>query len=143
MNKQRNEPIYCPSCGREKPFVGTDAEIQKVYRVHFVRQFAVVCPADEDGCGMSSGYYATEEEAIAAWNRRHIPKFACPKDCAHCPLWHPKDELPHFGYVGFCEAGSKRAYFGADPEIADIDFGKLGVMAFSKLPLPKPPEESL
>ncbi len=32
--------------------------------------FYVICNDLEGGCGASSGYEHTEEEAIAAWNRR-------------------------------------------------------------------------
>lgn len=32
--------------------------------------FTVVCNVNKGGCGASSGYYETEEKAIAAWNRR-------------------------------------------------------------------------
>lgn len=31
----------------------------------------VVCRYDEGGCGASSGYRPTEQEAIDAWNTRH------------------------------------------------------------------------
>lgn len=30
----------------------------------------VVCGVPEGGCGAASGYYASKEEAVAAWNRR-------------------------------------------------------------------------
>jgi hypothetical protein len=30
----------------------------------------VVCVAQKGGCGASSGYYDTPEEAVQAWNRR-------------------------------------------------------------------------
>lgn len=31
---------------------------------------AIVCKWNSGGCGASSGYYPTAEEAIEAWNRR-------------------------------------------------------------------------
>lgn len=30
----------------------------------------VVCPINEGGCGCSTGWYANQEKAAAAWNRR-------------------------------------------------------------------------
>ena len=32
--------------------------------------FAYVCSVNHGGCGATTGYYETEEEAIEAWNRR-------------------------------------------------------------------------
>ncbi|MBC5688128.1 Lar family restriction alleviation protein [Mediterraneibacter sp. NSJ-55] len=32
---------------------------------------SVVCSVQRGGCGASSGYYLTEEEAAKAWNRRY------------------------------------------------------------------------
>lgn len=63
---------YCPECGKELsqlmacPFC--DQEVAKVeedpYKVY------VVCNYHEGGCGATSGYHHSKEEAIEAWNRR-------------------------------------------------------------------------
>lgn len=57
----------CPFCGnkntlnvstaKELGYFGTDG-------------FAVVCAATDGGCGASSAFYKTEQEAIAAWDTR-------------------------------------------------------------------------
>ena len=54
---------HCPFCG-SSPIalqVGEDKG----------KQYQVVCPwTDDGGCGASSGFYGTLNEAIDAWNRR-------------------------------------------------------------------------
>ena len=64
----------CPFCGKEV------AEISNCQELEVCRHFescpatepyvCVVCNMFEGGCGASSGYYDSEEKAIAAWNRR-------------------------------------------------------------------------
>jgi len=63
---------YCPECGkkisqlRACPFCGQDvAKVEEdPYKVY------VVCNYHEGGCGATSGYHHSKEEAIEAWNRR-------------------------------------------------------------------------
>lgn len=66
----------CPHCGKtESLIVGTDEEFGEV---GFGEYYQVCCSAymdfssgrNDGGCGASSGYAATREEAIEKWNRR-------------------------------------------------------------------------
>lgn len=52
----------CPFCG------STSVDVKDDY--HPVPNYYAVCDYNKGGCGASSGYCRTEEEAIEAWNRR-------------------------------------------------------------------------
>lgn len=65
----------CPFCGRVKPFLGRLTEIETVDANHpdydlLNEQFAVVCDAQNGGCGTTSGFFASKNKACEAWNRR-------------------------------------------------------------------------
>lgn len=71
-----NELKPCPFCGKtESLIVGTDEEFGEVGCGEY---YQVCCSAYQDfstnrndgGCGASSGYAFTREEAIEKWNRR-------------------------------------------------------------------------
>ena len=63
----------CPFCGDKKaPNVMPDEEIDGSDN----GQFVVCCSMCFGGCGATSGYCDTEEEAIEAWNRR-TPNESC------------------------------------------------------------------
>ena len=71
----------CPFCGKNKTlkfavvnnlndcgFHDTDAcPCKDIEQCGFIY---VVCVTQKGGCGASSGYYDTSEEAAEAWNRR-------------------------------------------------------------------------
>ena len=78
----------CPFCGKQI------AEISNCKELEGCRHFescpatepyvCVVCNMFEGGCGASSGYYDSEEKAIAAWNSRAdaVPVVRC-GECKH------------------------------------------------------------
>lgn len=62
----------CPCCGSTKTRLTTTADVQ--FLAPSIGVFDLVhCPANEDGCGTTSGWYDTPEEAIAGWSKR-IPR---------------------------------------------------------------------
>ena len=64
----------CPFCGKDVAEISNCQELEECR--HFEKCHAtgpyvcVVCNIHEGGCGASSGYYVSEEKAIAAWNSR-------------------------------------------------------------------------
>lgn len=57
----------CPFCGsRNLVYVDSHYWLDDV----LVFYHRVVCDMNQYGCGASSGYCRTEEEALKAWNRR-------------------------------------------------------------------------
>ncbi|MBU2701144.1 hypothetical protein Ga0466249_002258 [Sporomusaceae bacterium BoRhaA] len=69
-----NIKLSCPFCGGKNiefdDCKGTEAcnnfeECKSAY-------YTVVCNINKGGCGASSGYYQTKEQAIKAWNRRVV-----------------------------------------------------------------------
>lgn len=52
----------CPFCGNTAVDVKDDC--------YPAPNYYVVCDYNDDGCGASSGFCRTEEEAIEVWNRR-------------------------------------------------------------------------
>lgn len=54
----------CPFCGNSNIYLLK--EVAKGYD----DQYKVVCNANWNGCGASSGYYDSTHEAVDAWNRR-------------------------------------------------------------------------
>lgn len=73
---------HCPFCGANVAEITNAHDLEecanfadeicpcKNYEDVGCSYFTVVCNMNKGGCGASSGYYATEEKAIAAWNRR-------------------------------------------------------------------------
>jgi Lar family restriction alleviation protein len=95
--------VPCPHCGAEKSlFVGTDEQIDEDLSA-FTGYYAVCCSKLKGGCGSTSGYYPTEQEAVDNWNRRTLDIVLC-RDCVnaqyewsesnkndrtcHCKKWH-------------------------------------------------------
>lgn len=65
----------CPFCGKSVARFTTVAETESC--VYFESCYeptctmkAVVCSVNEGGCGASTGYHESEEDARRAWNRR-------------------------------------------------------------------------
>ena len=62
----------CPFCGRPAKIHEEDWDCHKSDK-----PYQAVCEGAyiraEEGCGAETLWYATEEEAIAAWNRRAKP----------------------------------------------------------------------
>lgn len=58
----------CPFCGNEKLFILDEGDNSGAYEN--IPNYAVCCDFYRGGCGATSGYRRTEEEAIEAWNRR-------------------------------------------------------------------------
>ena len=58
----------CPFCGNEKLFILDEGYNSGAYEN--IPNYAVCCDFYRGGCGATSGYRRTEEEAIEAWNRR-------------------------------------------------------------------------
>lgn len=75
---EKIELEHCPFCGNnDAPKVLDQNEVNLLDEEDFDYvthpYYAVVCSVNakpNKGCGASSGYYQTPEEAIAAWNRR-------------------------------------------------------------------------
>lgn len=57
----------CPFCGSSAVYVQQETDYYDKTKNY---QFCVVCNFNWDGCGASSGYRDTMQEAIEAWNRR-------------------------------------------------------------------------
>ena len=66
--KPKIELLPCPFCGKNVQFVGTSGEIDG--DSDNKDSFAVCCSFNSGGCGATSGYRETKEEAIKAWNMR-------------------------------------------------------------------------
>ena len=73
----------CPFCGNSAVdltnihnlgdcgnFDTNDCPCEKYQNPGECNYHTVVCNFNKGGCGAISGYYPTEERAIAAWNRR-------------------------------------------------------------------------
>lgn len=58
----------CPFCGNKKIFILEEGDNSGIYEN--IPNYAVCCDFHRGGCGATSGYRRTEEEAIEAWNRR-------------------------------------------------------------------------
>lgn len=59
----------CPFCGNTKLFVGTEMEILTDEN-EIGGGYTVCCDYTQGGCGATSGYRETKEEAISVWNKR-------------------------------------------------------------------------
>ena len=63
----------CPFCGKQVALIDNCHELEdceNFERCEATGYYAVVCDVNEGGCGASGGYARTEQEAVAAWNRR-------------------------------------------------------------------------
>lgn len=58
----------CPFCGRIDT-LSIDDITHRLDDVSIV-QYHVVCNANKSGCGSSSGYEYSKNDAVEAWNRR-------------------------------------------------------------------------
>ena len=58
----------CPFCGNEKLVILDEGCSSEIYEN--IPNYAVCCDFYRGGCGATSRYHRTEEEAIEAWNRR-------------------------------------------------------------------------
>lgn len=64
---------HCPFCGKNAASISTAKgmeECENFERCIDCAYVTVVCDFNKGGCGASSGYRCTEEEAILAWNER-------------------------------------------------------------------------
>ena len=72
MMSEKVELKPCPFCGGQS--IGLDSckglEECQNFEECGSQYHAIVCNWNSGGCGASSGYYPTVEEAIEAWNRR-------------------------------------------------------------------------
>lgn len=62
----------CPCCGNLDPEVVEYPEQENEIYTYFSKRYSVLCRYQEDGqgCGLESGHYKTEEEAVEAWEKR-------------------------------------------------------------------------
>lgn len=64
----------CPFCGNKKAVEiidSADTEEVDFFCVEKVESdYHIICNVSKGGCGASSGYADTKDEAIKAWNRR-------------------------------------------------------------------------
>ena len=58
----------CPFCGNEKLVILEESTDSEIYEN--IINYAVCCDFHRGGCGATSGYRISEEEAIEAWNKR-------------------------------------------------------------------------
>jgi Lar family restriction alleviation protein len=73
---QMSELKSCPFCGKQVALIDNCHELEdceNFERCEATGYYAVVCDVNEGGCGASGGYARTEQEAVAAWNRRAQP----------------------------------------------------------------------
>jgi hypothetical protein len=64
----------CPFCGKFAPVHVEDCTFDPCPDAECdlceERAYRVICDTDRDGCGASSGWYETREEAADGWNER-------------------------------------------------------------------------
>ena len=58
----------CPFCGNEKVIVLEESGNSEIFEN--IRNYVICCDFNNGGCGATSGYRISEEEAIEAWNKR-------------------------------------------------------------------------
>ena len=124
------ELLPCPHCGKIEPVELWDASLESME----LGGIGVVCNVLKDGCGAMGGHGDTEDEAIAAWNRRPSG-------------WLPMSTCPN--YVGILVAygdGSVEAIQAADNDFVwRWDYGKKewGITKpIAWQPLPPPPTKA-
>ena len=63
----------CPFCGKDKAIFADCKEVQCCYAWEHCKEdgpVSIVCDFLAGGCGASSGFRESYEEAAAAWNKR-------------------------------------------------------------------------
>lgn len=63
----------CPFCGQDIARFVTCHEVEacgEFYRCNHEGSYAVICSFLYGGCGSSSGFYQSRQEAAEAWNQR-------------------------------------------------------------------------
>lgn len=62
----------CPFCGKDVATIANCQEMKECESMGSCKShyFLVVCTFSRGGCGASSGYFPTPEEAAEAWNQR-------------------------------------------------------------------------
>lgn len=63
----------CPFCGKDAALFARCNEVSACggwQECSSAKYVTVVCSFQHGGCGSSTGFYPTPEEAVAAWNRR-------------------------------------------------------------------------
>ena len=88
----------CPACGNNKPFAHMRVQLGDKPSMHDNRRWAVFCGyAGKDTCRFLVDACETEEEAIAAWNRRASPSWST----------EPTEEGWYLVYL-YCPSNSRR-----------------------------------
>lgn len=77
----------CPFCGNRETTIIQDYNKP-------VLQWEIQCVR----CGCGVGYYKTQEDAIAAWNRREAAR----GDCKKCEEGDGDDSCPYYGEPSGC-----------------------------------------
>jgi hypothetical protein len=97
----------CPHCGKSVACVVTAAQMWPDDPEASDSSYAVFCdaqrPRGPGGCGASGGFFPTEAEAIAAWNRRASPDEHLLRQAAEA-LQHLLDDTQHKTHPD-CEEG--------------------------------------
>lgn len=68
VGERMKELRRCPFCGNENLVVLEESTDSEIYEN--IINYAVCCDFHRGGCGATSGYRISEEEAIEAWNKR-------------------------------------------------------------------------
>ncbi len=112
----------CPFCGKSVAEIDDAKELEDCpyfddcdhAEYEQCSMHSVVCNIHKGGCGASSGYYVTVEDAVDAWNRRaertcHVervstPYHVGPPRCSACMM--PLEPLAN--YCPYCGARAVR-----------------------------------
>lgn len=79
----REELKSCPCCGSTDLLIKEYPVQKNEVFTYFSKRYAVLCvyTGDEKGCGLESGHFKSENEAVLYWNTRPEPaKEVCPVD---------------------------------------------------------------
>lgn len=62
----------CPCCGNKDPEIVEYPPQENDVRIYHSKRYSVLCRFNDgpEGCGLESGHYKTEDEAVEAWERR-------------------------------------------------------------------------